>query len=110
MSEFAHIIKVRVLNKDDHWLRLWFEDGAIIEVDVWPLLARGEAFEHIRSNRALFEEVRADGWTIAWPGNVDLSPDMLYGKYEPASSTRFERRVVHAGLDSVVSDASLGTD
>src|SRR6185436_12137381 len=76
MSEFAHIIKVRVLHKDDHWLRLWFEDGAIIDVDVWPLISWGEAFEHVRSSRALFEEVRADGWTIVWPGNVDLSPDM----------------------------------
>ena len=54
---FAHIIAVRVLHDDDHWLRLWFEDGAIVDVDVWPLISWGEAFEHIRSNRALFEEV-----------------------------------------------------
>lgn len=99
MSDFARIIKVRVLHDDDHWLRLWFEDGAIVDVDVGPLMW-GDAFEHIRANRALFEEVRADGLTIVWPGNVDLSPSMLYGHYEPASGTRFERRVVHPGRGS----------
>lgn len=100
MSEFAHIVNVRVLHDNDHWLRLWFDDGAIVDVDVWPLISWGTAFEPVRASRALFEQVRADGWTIVWPGNLDLSPDMLYGHYEPASGTRFERRVVRPGRGS----------
>jgi hypothetical protein len=91
----ARIADVRPLA--DHWLRLWFADGAIIDVDAWPIIADGEVFEHIRADRAVFDRVRADGWTIVWPGDVDLCPDVLYGHGEPASGTRFARRVVRPG-------------
>jgi hypothetical protein len=92
------IVDIQILH--DYWLRLWFKDGAIVDVDVWPLISWGEAFEHVRSDRAVFEQVTTDGVTIVWPGNVDLSPDMLYGHYEPASGRHFERRVVRVGGDS----------
>lgn len=88
----AVITDVQVLH--DHWLRLWFADGAIIDVDAWPLIDGGGVFEPIRADRAVFEQVQADGWTIVWPGEVDLCPDVLYGHGEPADGTRFERRVI----------------
>ena len=81
----------------DHWLRLWFDDGAIIDIDAWPIISWGEVFEPIRNDRAVFERVHVEGGTIAWPGEVDLCPDVLYGRYEPESGTRFERRVIRAG-------------
>jgi hypothetical protein len=100
MSKFARIIDVLVLHEDDHWLRLWFDDGTILDVDVWPLISRGEAWKRVRASRSVFEQVRCDDLTVVWPDNVDLSPSMLYGHYEPASGTRFERRVVRPGRGS----------
>jgi len=95
----AVVIDVRVL--PDRWLRLWFRDGAIIDVDAKPLVAGGGVFAHIEADDAVFEQVRADGWSIAWPGNVDICPDVLYGHGEPADGTRFQRRIVRAGRGSV---------
>lgn len=84
----------------DHWLRLWFADGAIIDVDAWPVISWGEVFEPIRRDRAVFERVEVRDGTICWPGDVDLCPDVLYGHGEPADGTRFERRVVRLGSGS----------
>jgi Protein of unknown function (DUF2442) len=94
----ARIIDVQPLH--GHWLRLWFADDAIIDVDAGPLIGDGEVFAHIRASRAVFEQVHADGWTIVWPGEIDLCPDVLYGHGEPADGTRFERRVIRAGSGS----------
>lgn len=91
----ARVTAVRTLH--DHWLRLWFDDGAIIDVDAWPIVSWGEVFEPIRNDRAVFEQVHVAHGTVTWPGEVDLCPDVLYGYGEPASGTRFERRVVRAG-------------
>jgi Protein of unknown function (DUF2442) len=93
------IVAVRVLH--DHWLRLWFEDGAVIDVDAGPIVKRGGVFEPIGADRLVFEQVCVRDGTIAWPNDVDLCPDVLYGHGEPADGTRFERRVVQAGRDSV---------
>lgn len=80
------------------WLRLSFSDGAIVEVDVAPLIARGAVFERIRRHRGEFERVRVDrvSGTVEWPGGVDLCPDVLRGRAAPASGTRFARRVVRS--------------
>lgn len=86
------IVAVRTLH--DHWLRLWFADGAIVDVDAGPIVERGGVFAPIGSNRAVFEQVHVRHGTIAWPGDVDLCPDVLYGHGEPASGVRFERRIV----------------
>jgi Protein of unknown function (DUF2442) len=95
----AEITAVRTLF--DHWLRLWFADGAIVDVDVWPLISEGQVFEALRADRAVFEQVHVDGGTIAWPGDVDFCPDVLYGHYEPECGTKFGRRVIRAGSGSV---------
>jgi uncharacterized protein DUF2442 len=85
----------------DHWLRLWFSDGAVVEVDVAPLL-EGPVFAQIRSDADLFEQVAVDRelGTITWPGDLDLDPDVLYGKHEPDPPIAFERRVIRAAHGS----------
>ena len=81
---------------DGHWIRLSFSDGAVKDVDVSRLLEAGGVFASIRDSRDLFERVRVspETQTIEWPGEVDLDPDVLYGRHEPASGVRIERRIV----------------
>ena len=93
------ITDVRVL--PDRWLRLWFTDGAIVDVDAKPMVAGGGVFAQIEGDDAVFERVRVQGGTICWPGEVDVCPDVLYGRGEPEDGTRFERRVVRPGHGSV---------
>ncbi len=79
-----------------HWVRIAFADGAVHEVDLSAVLAVGGVFSRIRDDRATFEAVRVDeeAGTIAWPGDVDLDPDVLRGDHEPASGAPMPRRVV----------------
>lgn len=88
----------------EHWLRLWFSDGAIVDVDAGPLIANGAVFRPIRTDRATFERVAVDSGTgtIAWPGDVDLCPEVLSGRQEPASGVRFGRRVVRPAPGAAV--------
>lgn len=88
----------------EHWLRLWFSDGAIVDVDAGPLIASGPVFAPIRAERAVFERVTVDSGTgtIAWPGDVDLCPEVLSGREEPASGVRFARRVVRAAPGAAI--------
>jgi hypothetical protein len=81
----------------DRWLRLWFSDGAILDVDAKPLVAGGGVFARVESDEAVFEQAYVDNGTVTWPGEADVCPDVLYGLGEPADGTRFERRVVRAG-------------
>ena len=77
-------------------VRLAFADGAVHEVDLTAVLARGGVFAPIRDDRATFEAVRVDhdSGTIAWPGDVDLDPDVLRGDEEPASGAVMPRKIV----------------
>lgn len=79
----------------DHWLRLTFSDGAVKDVDVGVVLARGGVFAPIRDDRALFEKVRVnpETRTIEWPGKVDLDAQVLYGRFEPEGLTLTRRAV-----------------
>jgi hypothetical protein len=81
---------------DGHWVRLAFADGAIHEVDLAAVFARGGVFAPIRDDRTTFEAVLVDpGFgTIVWPGDVDLDSDVLRGDHEPASGAPLPRRVV----------------
>lgn len=94
MTELKRILKVQPL--EGRKLRLWFSDGAIIDVDLAELLATGDVFQTIHDDRTVFEQVRVnrESETIEWPGQVDLDPDVLYGSFEPASGERIPRRVV----------------
>lgn len=94
----AEVIDVRPLR--DRWLRVWFADGAIIEMDAGPLVAGGGVFADIEADPAVFKRVHVDGGGIAWPGEVDICPDVLYGHGEPVDGTRFVRRVIRPASDA----------
>lgn len=88
--------------REDRWLRLWYSDGAILDVDVGPLLD-GPVFDEIKADPHAFAEVAVDAelGTVVWPGGVDLDPDVLYGRYEPDPAVSFERCVVQPARDTV---------
>jgi hypothetical protein len=94
MSELIHIDAVEPL--EGYWLRLTFSDGAIKDVDLEPLLSRGGVFSAIHDDRDTFERVRVnpESRTIEWPGEVDLDPEVLYGRFEASSGVTFRRRTV----------------
>ncbi len=95
----AEITNVRPLQ--DHWLRLSFDDGLIGEIDMESVLARGGVFQPIHDNRAIFEQVRVEHGTIAWPGEVDLCPDVLRGRFEANPPWAGERRVIRKASAAV---------
>jgi hypothetical protein len=91
------LIKVRAVKPlADHWLQLEFSDGAVKDVDLGEVLAQGGVFAPIHDDRAVFEQVRvnAESQTIEWPGEIDLDPEVLYGRYETASGARITRRTI----------------
>lgn len=94
MNQLIKIEAVEPLN--GHWLRLTFSDGAIKDVDLGDVLARGGVFDPIRQRREVFEQVRVnpETQTIEWPNEVDLDPEVLYGRFEPGSGARITRRTV----------------
>ena len=94
MTDLIKINHVEPLK--DHWLRIEFSDGAVKDVDLGELLARGGVFAEIRDDRQAFEQVRVNpkSHTIEWPGGPDLDPEVLYGRHEPATGARIARRTV----------------
>lgn len=94
MTDLIKITGVEPL--EGRWLRLRFSDGAVKDVDLSGLLSRGGVFARIRDDRSVFEQVRInpESRTIEWPGDLDLDPEVLYGRAEPASGASIERRTV----------------
>jgi hypothetical protein len=94
MSALIKILDVEPL--EGRSLRLTFSDGAVKDVDLSALLDAGGVFAAIRDDRAAFEQVRVnpESQTIEWPGQIDLDPDVLYGRYEPASGITIARETV----------------
>ena len=88
MSELIKIDPVEPM--EGTGLRLTFSDGAVKEVNIGEILARGGVVEPIRQRWELFEHVRVnpETQTIEWPGEVDLDPEVLYGRFEPGSGAR----------------------
>lgn len=69
-------------------VRLTLTDGATVERDIGGLLV-GPVFEPIRRDPRVFERVRVRHGTLAWPGDVDLDPDVLiWGGAPPGSDAR----------------------
>lgn len=81
-------------------IRVTFSDGAIKEIDLADLFRAGGVFEPIRERRAIFGQVRVnpESQTVEWPGEVDLDPEVLYGRHEPASGHRIDRRTVRGPI------------
>ena len=69
---------VAVIPRPAHTVRIVFADGEVRDVDITPLLDT-PAFSPLREP-AIFEQVKVDEdtGTIAWPGDVDLDPDVIY--------------------------------
>jgi Protein of unknown function (DUF2442) len=100
MTEIVFVTDVRPL--EGHSIRVTFSDGAIKDIDLGELLAAGGVFAPIFERRAVFERVRVnpESRTVEWPGEVDLDPDVLYGRFEPASGHRVGRRTVRGPVAS----------
>jgi hypothetical protein len=81
---------------EGHRIRATFSDGAIKEIDLSEIFAVGGVFTPIRERRDVFERVRVnpETHTVEWPGEVDLDPEVLYGRFEPASGARIERHTI----------------
>jgi hypothetical protein len=94
MNEIIHVTDVQPL--EGLRIRATFNDGAIKDIDLSALLAAGGVFAPIHERRELFEQVAVnpESGTVEWPGEVDLDPEVLYGRYEPASGHRLQRRTV----------------
>ena len=94
MTEIINITDVEPL--EGLRIRATFSDGAIKEIDLSDLMARGGVFAPIRERREVFERVHVnpETQTVEWPDEVDLDPEVLYGLFEPASGVRIERRTV----------------
>lgn len=69
---------VAVIARPEHTVRIVFADGEVRDVDITPLLDT-PAFSALR-DPAMFNQVKVDEetGTIAWPGDVDLDPDVIY--------------------------------
>jgi Protein of unknown function (DUF2442) len=94
MSEIIYVTDVEPL--EGYWIRATFTDGAVKDIDLGELLAAGGVFAPIYEQRDVFEQVAVNphSRTVEWPGEVDLDPEVLYGRYESASGHRIERRTV----------------
>jgi hypothetical protein len=94
MSEIVRITAVQALQP--YWVRLTFSDGAVKEVDLSDLIATGPVFAAMRDDPDVFAQVRVnpESGTVEWPGEVDLDSEVLYGRFEPASEARIERRTI----------------
>jgi uncharacterized protein DUF2442 len=77
-------------------IRATFSDGAIKEIDLGGLFEQGGVFARIRRDERAFTAVRVnkEAGTVEWPGEVDLDPEVLYGRFEPASGARIRRRTL----------------
>ena len=87
---------------DGHRIRVTFSDGAVKDVDLSELLSAGGVVAPIYERRELFEQVHvsSESRTVEWPGDVDLDPEVLYGRYEPASGHRIARRTVRGPVST----------
>jgi hypothetical protein len=92
--ELVHIDRVEP--REGHWLRLWFSNGAIKDVDMTDVISSGGVFAPIWQDDAVFAQVRVnpETRTIEWPGDVDLDPLVLYGTFEAADGKPLPRRVI----------------
>ncbi|MEO7851169.1 MAG: DUF2442 domain-containing protein [Rubrivivax sp.] len=60
----------------NHALLVSFDSGERRRLELGPLLAYA-VFERLL-DAAFFSLARADHGTVAWPGGIDLDPDMVY--------------------------------
>ena len=100
MTEIIYVTEVTPL--EGHRIRATFSDGAVKEIDLAELLSAGGVFTPIYERREVFEQVHVnpESRTVEWPGEVDLDPEVLYGRYEPASGHPIPRRTIHGPVST----------
>jgi hypothetical protein len=98
MRDIIFITDVEPL--DGRRIRATFSDGAIKEIDLSEVFARGGVMTPIHESREVFQQVRVnpESGTVEWPGEIDLDPEVLYGLYEPGSGVRIERKTIREPL------------
>lgn len=57
-------------------LRVRFVDGTVGKVRIEPSFLTG-VFQVLQDER-LFQQAYVESGAVAWPGNLDLAPDMMY--------------------------------
>lgn len=62
--------------REDYFLYLEFDNGEKKLFDVKPYI-KGSFYGQL-ADKSYFQAVRADGFTVMWPGEQDLCPDELY--------------------------------
>ena len=72
---------VGVKAEENYILRIVFDNGETKLFDVKPYI-RGEWYGKL-ADKAYFQSVRTDGFTVVWPEGQDLCPDELYNNSEP---------------------------
>jgi len=92
MTEIIYVTHVSPL--EGHKIHATFSDGAVKDIDLAEVLSAGGVLTPIYERREFFEQVHVnpESRTVEWPGEVDLEPEVLYGRYEPASGHRIARR------------------
>src|SRR6516225_2594912 len=89
-------------------LRLNLTDGLVIEKDVRPLFV-GPVFDPVRNDPNVFAQAKVVRGTVAWPGDVDLDPDVLiWGGPPPKPSSNGGNNP--AGASPLSKDPASGMD
>lgn len=69
---------------DSTRLLLTFEDGRRGVYDMAPII--GEGVFAALENPETFAQVRSDGFSVVWPGGLDIAPEELYENCEEAAA------------------------
>ena len=78
------LIRVKsVVPLENYLVRVFFQNGVQKEIDLEKFL-RGEIFEPIRKDPAMFRSIKVIGGTIGWDNGADIDPDVLYYDLKPA--------------------------
>jgi hypothetical protein len=73
--ELLHVVSVR--HAGDYKLHLRFSDGVEGVVDLRDHL-HGPAFEPLRDTSVFARVYLQNGYTVAWPNDLDFAPEFLY--------------------------------
>ena len=72
---------VEVHPENDYQLRIVFDNGETKLFNVKPYI-RGDWYGKL-ADKAYFQSVSTDGFTVVWPEGQDLCPDELYNLSVP---------------------------
>jgi hypothetical protein len=73
---------ISVKTRDDYTLELVFENGETRIFDMKPFLGK-KPFAKLL-NSPLFFKASVQYGTVIWPGNIDIAPETLWARSEPA--------------------------